>query len=258
MSTRIALAALLLVATAGCAGSGNQPGQGAADLRGKAYVSSSVTEQGKPRALVEGTKVDLRFTDDDRLIANVGCNMMQGPVSLDGGKLTVTDLSTTAMGCPKPELHQQDEWFAKLLDAKPSWRLDGANLVLSGSDIEIVLATEAPATLEGGTWTVDGLISGEAVSSVPGGVKATFVFQDGNMRVDTGCNYKDADHAYKVDGQKLDVRMGVTTLIGCGDDMNAVEMAIHKALDQGEVTYKIDRSTLTLTNASGAGLKLKK
>ncbi|MGW6931034.1 META domain-containing protein [Lentzea sp. NPDC054927] len=256
MSHRIALAVLLLAATSGCAG--GQSGQGGANLRGKVYVSSSVTEQGKPRALVEGTKVDLRFTDDDRLIANVGCNMMQGQVSLDGGKISVADLSTTAMGCPKPELHQQDEWFAKLLDAEPSWKLDGANLVVTGSDTEIVLGTEAPATLEGGTWTVDGLVTGDAVSSVPGSVKATFVFQDGNMKVDTGCNYKDADRPYKVDGQRLVVQMGVTTLIGCGDDVNAVETAIHSTLDSGEVTHKIDRNSLTLTNASGAGLKLRK
>ncbi|MDX8033600.1 META domain-containing protein [Lentzea sp. BCCO 10_0856] len=256
MSHRIALAVLLLAATSACAG--GQAGQGSANLRGKVYVSSSVTEQGKPRALVEGTKVDLRFTDDDRLIANVGCNMMQGQVSLDGGKLSVADLSSTAMGCPKPELHQQDEWFAKLLDAKPSWKLDGANLVLTGSDTEIVLGTEAPATLEGGTWTVDGIIAGDAVSSFPGGAKATFVFQDGNMKVDTGCNYKDAAYPYEVDGQRLVAQMAVTTLIRCGDDMNSVETAIHKTLDSGEVTYKIDRNSLTLTNASGAGLTLKK
>ena len=257
MSNRIALAALVLVAATGCAG--NQSGQGTANLRGKVYVSSSVTEQGKPRALVEGTKVDLRFTDDDRLIANAGCNMMQGPVSLDGGKLSVADISGTAMGCPNPELHQQDQWLTKLLDAKPSWKLDGANLVITGADTEIVLAPEAPATLEG-TWLVDGLVTGDAVSSVPGNVKATFVFKDGAMSVDDDCNYQGGPVGtpYEVDGQKITFKPGVSTAIACAPDVVTVERAIGATLDKGEFSYQIDRNTLTLTNASGAGLKLKK
>lgn len=259
MSKRIAVAAVLLVAATGCTDSGGQSGQGNANLRGKVYVSTSVTEQGKPRTMVEGTKVDLRFTDDDRLIANVGCNMMQGPVSLDGGKVTVAELSSTAMGCPKPELHQQDEWLSKLLDAKPSWKLDGANLVLTGGDTEIVLATEAPATLEGGTWIVDGIITNDTVSSVPGDARTTFVFKDGIIAVDNGCNYKGGGgRSYQVDGQKITFETGPKTLIKCSPSVEIVEEAVDAALDKGEITYKIDRNTLTLTNPSGAGLKLEK
>lgn len=254
MSNRVILAALLLAAATGCAESG---GQGA-NLRDKVYVSASVTEQGKPRALVEGTKVELRFTDDDRLIANAGCNQMQSPVSLDGGKLSVAELAITAMGCPKPEMHQQDEWLSKLLSAKPSWRLDGTNLVLAGSDTEIVLGVEAPVTLEGGTWVVDGIVTSEAVSSVPGGVRATFAFKDGRMHVDNGCNYAGGGRPYEVDGQKMTFETGPKTLIGCAPDVLTVENALDTALDKGEVTYKIDRNALTLTNASGAGLTLKK
>ncbi|NGY58391.1 META domain-containing protein [Lentzea sp. NEAU-D13] len=257
MSNRIALAALVLIGATGC--TGGQLEQGGPNLRGKVYVSSSVTEQGKPRALVEGTKVDLRFTDDDRLMANAGCNMMQGPVSLDDGKLSVAEISTTAMGCPKPELHQQDEWLAKLLDAKPSWKLDGANLVITGADTEIVLAAEAPATLEGGTWLVDGIMNGDAVSSVPGDAKTTFVFKDGAMTVDNGCNYQGpVGRPYKVDGDTITFAWDGKTLIKCRPDVETVENALDALFAKGKITYKIDRNTLTLTNPSGAGLTLKK
>lgn len=255
MNNRIALAALVLVAATGCAA--NQPGQGTPNLRGKVYVSSSVTEQGKPRALVEGTKVDLRFTDDDRLIAKAGCNMIQGPVSLGDGKVSVAEISSTAMGCPNPELHQQDQWLTKLLDAKPSWKLDGANLVITGADTEIVLAPEAPATLDG-TWLVDGLVTGDAVSSVPGGAKATIVFKDGTIAVDDDCNYAGSALPYEVDGQKITFKPGVKTAIGCAPNVVTVENALDAALDKGQITYQIDRNTLTLTNPSGAGLQLRK
>lgn len=257
MSNRIALAVLVLLAATGCTGS--QPEQASPNLRGKVYVSSSVTEQGKPRALVEGTKVDLRFTDDDRLIANAGCNMIQGPVSLDGGKLSVAEISTTAMGCPKPELHQQDQWLTKLLDAKPSWKLDGVNLVITGADTEIVLATEAPATLEGGTWLVDSLITGDAVSSVPGGVEAAFVFKDSTMVVEDGCNFRSqTGRPYEVDGQTITFEFGGMSVIKCSAEVETVEFAIAAALEKGKITYKIDRNTLTLMSPSGAGLTLKK
>jgi heat shock protein HslJ len=219
------------------------------------FVSSSVTEQGKPRALVEGSSIELHFTDDGRLIANAGCNMMQGPVSLGGGKLSVSDLSSTAMGCPSPDLHKQDDWLSKLLSATPSWRMDGANLVVTGSDAEIVLATEASAVLEGGTWTVDSLVTGDAVSSVPGAVSATLAFSDGKVNVFAGCNSGSA--SYEVGGQAITFASLLHTDKACGPDEMLVEKAVLAALN-GQVTYKIDRQTLSLTNAKGEGVRLRK
>lgn len=252
MSTRIALAVLLLTATACGSPSAGQ----SADLRGKVYVSSSVTEQGQPRAMVEGTRVELRFTDDGRLIATAGCNQMQGPVTLDDGKLTVAELGMTAMGCPKPELHQQDEWLSKLLSAKPAYRLDGTNLVVTGSNAEIVLAPEQPATLEG-AWTVNGITTRDAVSSVPAGLKVTISFKGGNMIVDTGCNLTGAETAYQLDGQTIKTKLGASTLRSCGP-VDEVENAVRATFENGEATYEIDRATLRLTNAGGTGLTLGK
>ncbi|KOV79866.1 META domain-containing protein [Nocardia sp. NRRL S-836] len=258
MSNRLLLTgaglALLLAAT-GCGDRSAAGGSGGGDLRGKVFVSTSVTEQGKPRALVEGTSVSLRFTDDGRLIANAGCNMMQGPVSLDGGTLRVTDLSTTAMGCPKPELHTQDDWLSKLLGAGPSWQLKDANLVVTGPDAEIVLAPEAPAQLEGGEWKVDTLISAAAASSVPGAVPATLRFAGGKVEVFTGCNSGSA--SYRVDGRTITFEQLVHTDKACGPDETLVEKAVLAALT-GQVTYKIDRSSLSLTNTQGDGVQLKK
>jgi heat shock protein HslJ len=257
MSNRILLTALVVSLLAVAPGCGDRPAGGGEgkDLRGKVFVSTSVTEQGKPRALVEGTSIELNFTDDGRLIARAGCNMMQGPVSLGGGKLAVSDLSSTAMGCPNPDLHKQDEWLMKLLGATPTWQMDGANLVVTGSGTEIVLGTEAPAVLEGGTWTVDSLVTGDAVSSVPGAVAATLAFMDGKVNVFTGCNSGSA--SYKVDGQTITFESLLHTDKACGPDETLVEKALLAALN-GQVTYKIDRQKLSLTNTKGDGVQLKK
>lgn len=250
-----AIIAIGLLATSGC---GDRSAAGQGDMRGKVFVSTSVTEQGKPRALVQGTSVELRFTDDGRLLVNAGCNHMQGPVSLDGGKLEVQDLTMTAMGCPNPDLHTQDEWVSKLLGATPGWRMDGANLVVTGSNAEIVLAPEAakaPAALEGGTWTVDSLIAGEAASSVPSGASATLAFAGGKVDVFTGCNNGSA--SYKVDGQSITFESLVHTDKACGPGETAVEKAVTEVL-KGKVEYKVDGQSLALTNPSGAGLRLRK
>ncbi|NKE57687.1 META domain-containing protein [Lentzea sp. PSKA42] len=254
MSYRVLVAVIAVAVLATGCGNPSTGGEGG-DVKGKVFHSASVTEQGKPRAMVEGTSVQLRFTDDGRLLANAGCNQMQGPVSLDGGKLAVSDLSMTAMGCPSPDLHTQDEWLSKLLSAKPSWRMDGENLVVTGSDTEIVLTPETPATLVGGTWKVDGLITNDAVSSVPGGVVATFAFQQDQVQVFAGCNT--ATGPYKADGQKIEFVQLAITDKGCEPEVMAVEKAVTELL-KGQVSYKLDGRSLTLTAASGAGLHLMK
>lgn len=222
---------------------------------GGAFHSTSVTEQGKPRALVDGTRVELRFTDDGRLLARAGCNHIQGPVSLDDGKLAVSELGMTAMGCPDADLHTQDEWLSNFLSSTPSWRMDGGNLVVTGQDTEIVLARETPATLESGKWTVDTLITGDASSSVPGGVVATLAFQDGRVEVSAGCNAGSAQ--YRAEGQRLTFDRLVLTDKACGQDEMAVEKAVTDAV-QGQVAFTVDGQTLRLVNASGTGIGLRK
>ena len=87
MSYRVLVAALAAALLATGCGNTSTGGGGGGEVKGKVFRSTSVTEQGKPRALVEGTNVELRFTDDGRLLASAGCNQMQGPVSLDDGKI---------------------------------------------------------------------------------------------------------------------------------------------------------------------------
>ncbi|GLY52872.1 META domain-containing protein [Lentzea sp. NBRC 102530] len=252
MAFRVAAVALVLLA-AGCGSENAMSGQ---TLPPKVYTSTSST-----RALVEGTKIELRFTDDGRLNANAGCNQMQGPVSTNGGKLAVTDLTTTDMACPAEGLGEQDRWLSELLTGKPSWKLDGANLVITGNDAEVVLAERKPATLEG-EWAVEGLISTDAVSSLPVGVTAKIRFEEGYVHVTGGCNGGSSKSSsakpYEVDGQTIKGVGLIMSVKRCGDAEMEVDGAILATLKPDGFTYQIEGDTLTLKNAQGVGLQLRK
>lgn len=233
--------------------SGSSGAGDGAELRGRSFTSVAVTEQGRPRALVGGTTVVLKFTDDGRLLAGAGCNTMSAPVTLTGAKLAVDDLATTELGCD-PARHQQDEWLAGLLQGTPSWRLDGANLVLTSPDTEIVLASESAVPLIGTRWTVDALVTGETAASVPRGVTATLVFEDGTVTISTGCN-TGSSH-YRMSGSTLGFEAPVLTKRACGPEATEVEQAVVAVLN-GDVSYRIDSAALALTNAAGRGLHLR-
>src|SRR5689334_3154205 len=127
-AVRFALLALVL-AVAGCGDKGAGPAGGGGDspLRGRTFLSTGVTEGGQPYQLAAKTRVRMQFTGDDRLIADAGCNSMQGSVRLDGGRIDVSELASTGMGCEQPVM-DQDAWLAKILSGKPSWKLDGDTL----------------------------------------------------------------------------------------------------------------------------------
>lgn len=127
------------------------------------YLSTEVTEGGKPRALVTGTRIGLTFTDG-RLSANAGCNSMSGPVTFTGGKLVVGDLAQTDLGCPGDGRHQQDEFVARFLGESPAYTLSGGVLDLETADARILLGpredVEPDLPLEGTRWEVTHVTQG--------------------------------------------------------------------------------------------------
>jgi heat shock protein HslJ len=243
---------LLLALLAACGGTA--PGAPDPGLRGRTFVSTSVTENGKPRVLAAGTAVTFRFSDDGRLSAAAGCNTMSGPVNLAGGRIEVTELAMTGMGCD-PALQQQDTWLANVLSGKPSWRLDGNNLVVSSGGTELALLDRREARpdlpLRGTRWSVDTIMDGDTASSAPPG--ASLVFEDGTVRVETGCNQGSA--SYTESGDTLRFGAVTSTKRACQTERMTLENAVLGVLS-GEGRYQIEAEHLTLRLPSGRGLRL--
>lgn len=245
----------LLLVLAAC---GQRPaGEAASDpLRGRTFIATAVTEDGKPRELV--AELSVQFTDDGRLIAQAGCNMMQGQVNTSGGKLVVDGgLSMTGMGCDPPR-HAQDDFVMGVLGASPSWQLTDSELTITAGTTKFEMAPREAVhpdrELVGTTWELDTLIDGQTASSMAAGAPpVTLVFDGKQVVAETHCNGVSAD--YTVSGDTIEFTLGVMTKMACEPDIMRGEDAVVDVL-QGKTTYKITADKLTLTNASGKGIGL--
>jgi heat shock protein HslJ len=229
----------------------------AATLDGTEWLSIEVTEDGEERPLVPGTQIRLRF-EDGQVGASAGCNTIGGTYRLDDGRLVFEGGGMTEMGCDN-ERHAQDDWLAAFLGSRPTVAREGSELTLSSGTTVVVLQDREVADpdlpLTGTTWTVESLITGDAVSTIPGDAVATFAFaDDGTVDLNTGCNT--GGGSYEVlDGA---LRFGdlVITDRACDGPAGELEAAVLEVIGPDLVTYQVEAASLTLM-AGDVGLGLR-
>jgi heat shock protein HslJ len=249
--------ALLASACSGGAGSGTPRasgsppnGTGPQGLDGRTFLSTGI----EGRVLVAGSRIRISF-DDGQVSASGGCNSMSGPYLIDGNRLVARSLATTEMACEEP-LMAQDTWLADLLDGA-TITLDGTTLTLSTGDVQLTMEDREVADpdrpLLGTRWVVDGLVSGDAVSSVPLGVTAALTFSDGRVDVEAGCN--NGGGTVDITATTLGFGPIALTKMACGGPAMAVEQAILAVLN-GTAVYEIEADVLTIT-AGERGLMLR-
>jgi heat shock protein HslJ len=260
---------LLVAGLAGCAGdaardsaAGEHPAAPATATAalpaGRTFVSTAVTADGKPKALVTGTSISLRIPSADKISVQAGCNTAEGPARIVGTKLVVEDLMSTAIGCDQA-LQNQDEWIGGFLRAGPTWQLTGNELVLSSAELEVKFTDRAVAEparpLTGTKWTLDTVVgTGGTASSVPVGVTATMTFSaDGKVSGSTGCNTFSGTAA--VNGSQITFGEVASTRRACNGAAGSVEADIIRVLT-GTATFRIEADRLILEAPDGSGLQL--
>lgn len=246
------LGVLLLLAACGDAAPGGNgaAATGGGELAGRDFVSTE--DAGIPG----GGPLTLQFTEDGRLVASAGCNSVNGPVELAGGRIVASDLPMTGMGC-EPEVMASDAWLTGLLAAEPAWELaDDATLVLTADGVVVSLTDrdvlEPPVELTGRRWDVDGLTDGETASSVPAGVAAFLRIDGDTLTGHTGCN--DFGGTVTVDGDSLTVTGLTATLMACDGAAADVEAVVLATLE-GEIRFAITGNRLSLEAPGGSGLQ---
>ena len=242
------LPAILL---AGCAGAAP------AALEGRTFLSTGVTDKGAARPLVPGTSIRLTFDKDGQLGVNAGCNHMGGTYRMDGSTLRFEGGAMTDMACDEPRA-KQDDWVFGFLASRPTVALAGNDLILTAGDVVIRLLDREIADpdlpLVGPTWTVNAIVSGDAVSSIPDGVVATLTFgQDGRVSVHTGCNQ--GGGSYAVEGNRIRFAEIALTKMACDGARAQMEAAALGVLEADNLTYAIEAGSLTL-QAGAQGLVL--
>lgn len=228
------------------------------DLDGREFLSTG----GEGRDLVDDTTISLSFADGT-LNAAAGCNTMFADYTIDGGVLDVGVLAQTEMGC-EPALMDQDAWLAELLSSGPSIALDGDTLTVSGGDGTVLTMLDREVAdpdrpLEGTRWEVTGLVSSDAVSSVPldpatgEPVVAAITVTDGRMALEAGCNT--GGGPVEVDESTLTVGPVALTRMMCPPEVMEVEDAVTSTLD-GEVAYEIEADRLSLRRTLDDGTEV--
>ena len=223
-------------------------------LGGRTFLSTTV----EGYQLVEGTQVQLTF-DGANIAAAGGCNQLASTWSLEGDVLVVPGMAMTQMACEPAALMDQDTWLSAVLTSRPTVALDGDTLTLTAEGTVITFVDREVAVpdlpLEGTTWNVEGLVSGDAVSSIPaGGRVPTLRFEGGALAVDTGCNT--GTGGYTIAGPDITFAPIALTRMAClGADAGQTEQAILTVLT-GTATSEIEADVLTLTNGDN-GLVLR-
>jgi heat shock protein HslJ len=240
-----------VILLAGCSGTA------ALSLEGRTFLSTGVTDKGAARPLVPGTTIRLTFSKDGQLGVNAGCNHMGGTYRMDGSTLRFEGGAMTEMACDEPR-SKQDDWVSAFLGSRPTVALTGNDLTLTAGDVVIRLLDREIADpdlpLVGPTWTVNSIVAGDAVSSIPDGVIATLTFgQDGQVAVATGCNR--GSGMYALEGSRMHIVELVTTKMACDGARGQMEAAVRTVLGAENLTYAIEAGSLTL-QAGAQGLVL--
>jgi len=220
---------------------------------GKSYLSVNLTEDGKVKQLVPGTRIRLDFRDDGALGFHTGCNQLGGMISLDGGTVTMDAYGGTEIGCG-PAKQAQDEWLGELLKARPTWKVEADTLTLTRGGTTLVLKdrkiVEPDLPIAGTKWTVDGVMSGEAFEHFSDVAPAYFTIEGERITGSTGCNAFEGPVTRTA--TTLSVGALAMTLVGCTGDTARLERAVTGVL-ASPLTYSIDYNRLELRTADGKG-----
>lgn len=247
--TRIVILAVLIFVLAAC---GTEPPLAQPiDLTGSWQLTSG-SHGGDAIEPIPTHPVTIEFTAD-RVGGTAACNGYGGTFDASTGSLTISELSITEMACDPPETMDLERVYIEALVAVNEATIEGTTLTLKGPEttLEFEMLPAVPtADLLGTVWVLDGLVSGDSVSSV-GGDRATLeLFSDGSLLGSTGCRVLTGTYVESAGS------IETPTLAAdgeCPETLFDQDSQVISVLE-GPFQPKIDGRSLTLTRSGGEGL----
>jgi len=201
-------------------------------------------------APVEGTTIRLSF-DASSLGISGGCNSQSGSYSVCDGRLCLSELSRTEIGC-EPALNAQDTWLSDFFLASPVVTQSGARLTLEGAGATLSFLDREVADpdrpLVGRTWRIDTIIRGNGASagaSQASGSPTIEFRPDGEYGVFTGCN--SGYGTYTAGDGSVTLSDALYSEAGCEPPNAMVQEHLFEVFAAGTVAYEIEARRLTLT-----------
>lgn len=206
--------------------------------------------------IVDGWPITITFTEDGSFGGTSACNGYGGSYSIDGSRLVLDEVSSTAMAC-EPDVNASEGAYQNALSD-----VDGINLVtggetelaLSGPATELIFGPTSPAPLDalvGQLWVLEALIRG-GEETTPQGAPATLLVQaDGSFVGSTGCRGLSGRWVL-VGNEVLFNEMGADG--NCPTSLSDQDGRVVTVLGDGFVPA-IEGDTLTVTSAGNESLR---
>jgi len=106
-----------------------------AKLEGVTWLLESYGNPGNLTAAIADTEVTLTFDKDKKTISGTGgVNGYGGDYAVDGNKLTVSGVIHTLIASTNEALNIQESTFFKILDSADSYKIEGKQLTITGSE----------------------------------------------------------------------------------------------------------------------------
>jgi heat shock protein HslJ len=244
--SKLALLAVLALTAVGCLGSDFEQ-----SLQGSWQLTSG-TVDGTEIPLIDSHPITITF-DGDRVSGTAACNRFSGDFELSGSIISLGDLAVTEMGCFPPEVMELEMTFIDAITRATTVAIDNG-LVLSGSDVELTFGGVEPvpdASLTNTVWVLDGLVTGDAVSSVLGERATLEFFTDGSVLGGTGCRFFSS--SYEMTESDLMISELVSDGHECEPDLADQDEHVRSVLGD-ELHAEISANTLVLSTPGDLGL----
>lgn len=259
--------AAVLLALSACAPSSGQPaapGSGSptpstepttspsTDAVALAGTSWEVTAIGGTETIAASRPV-LTFTEAE-FTGTTGCNNVGGSYTQDAGELTLSDTFVTEMACLDEAVTAQETLMLQALPTIAGVRgtVDAAELTDAAGAVVFALAKKAPVPdreLEGTSWVLTTIVTGDSASSVMGESPLTLTIADGMLHA-RACN--SINGTVTVDGGTLAVGPLASTRMACPSEEETIQEGQYIGGLESASAFEIAGDTLTITTADGS------
>jgi heat shock protein HslJ len=213
---------------------------------------TSGTHQGTTLEPVSDHPVTMSF-DGDEVTGTAACNGYGGTFESTEGQIVFSEMIITEMACFPTEVMDLEQNFMTALVSVTEVRVTDDVLVLSGENTILefeVLPPVPTAELLNTVWVLDGLVTGDSVSSVIGDRATLELFSDGSFLGSTGCRSFNGTYTEVAEGLRT---TDITPQGDCADDVSAQDSHVLAVLG-GSYKTEIDTRSLYVTTSGELGL----